>query len=231
MSRRGKLFASTPQKLERRKKSLPTTINSYAILLRTPHAQAAGRLARSLNELRKLALEQPVHHRDRSAGGPPSSAEHRCLITLYDHRNTEQSVNNALRFCSISPEIRATGRRCTVAVTGMPVRAGRIPVAAGLVIAALLLPLDRAVAEPRPTIAQAKAKLDKLNDQAGEVVDRYNLANERWKKAKEALRRAERGLQPAAQNSRHPAPRPRHDGRQHLPVRRLVPRGGIRGQR
>jgi cell wall-associated NlpC family hydrolase len=116
--------------------------------------------------------------------GPAPLAGRRCLIALYDHRNTEQSVNNALRFCSISPEIRATGRRYTVAVTGMPVRVGRIPVALGLVIAALLLPLDRAAAEPQPTIAQAKAKLDKLNDQAGKVVDQYNLANERWKKAK-----------------------------------------------
>ncbi|MFC7641243.1 hypothetical protein ACFQX6_09835 [Streptosporangium lutulentum] len=51
-------------------------------------------------------------------------------------------------------------------------------------IAALLLPLDGAIAEPQPTIAQARAKLEKLNDQAGKVVDRYNLANERWKKAK-----------------------------------------------
>lgn len=66
----------------------------------------------------------------------------------------------------------------------MPVRVGRIPVAAGLVIAVLLSPLDGAVAEPRPTIPQARAKLAKLNDQAGKVVDRYNLANERWKKAK-----------------------------------------------
>ncbi|MFD8563597.1 NlpC/P60 family protein [Streptosporangium canum] len=55
----------------------------------------------------------------------------------------------------------------------------------GIAIAALLLmPLDGAIAEPRPTIPQAKAKLKKLNDQAGKVVDRYNLANERWKKAK-----------------------------------------------
>ena len=53
----------------------------------------------------------------------------------------------------------------------------------GCVIAALLLPLDSAVAEPRPTIPQAKAKLSKLNDEAGVIVDRFNLANERWKKA------------------------------------------------
>ncbi|WP_433380914.1 NlpC/P60 family protein [Streptosporangium sp. CA-115845] len=56
--------------------------------------------------------------------------------------------------------------------------------ATGLVIAVLLSPLDGAIAEPQPTIAQARAKLAKLNDQAGKVVDRYNLANERWKKAK-----------------------------------------------
>lgn len=66
----------------------------------------------------------------------------------------------------------------------MPVRVRRIPVAAGVVIAILLSPLDGAVAEPRPTLSQARAKLAKLNDQAGKIVDRYNLANERWKKAK-----------------------------------------------
>ncbi|GAA2912432.1 C40 family peptidase [Streptosporangium fragile] len=56
--------------------------------------------------------------------------------------------------------------------------------AAALVIIALFSSLDRAAAEPQPTLAQARAKLEKLNDQAGKVVDRYNLANVRWKKAK-----------------------------------------------
>ncbi|WP_271219149.1 C40 family peptidase [Streptosporangium carneum] len=66
----------------------------------------------------------------------------------------------------------------------MLVKLGRIPGAVVLAIMALLLPLDSAVAEPRPTLSQAKAKLKKLNDLAGKVVDRYNLADERWKKAK-----------------------------------------------
>ncbi|MER5650590.1 NlpC/P60 family protein [Streptosporangium sp. NPDC002524] len=48
----------------------------------------------------------------------------------------------------------------------------------------MLWSVDGAVAEPRPTLSQARAKLTKLNDQAGKVVDRYNLADERWKKAR-----------------------------------------------
>ena len=35
-----------------------------------------------------------------------------------------------------------------------------------------------------PTVAQAKAKLEKLNDQADAVVEKYNQAAEKWKKAK-----------------------------------------------
>ncbi|WP_344877143.1 NlpC/P60 family protein [Nonomuraea antimicrobica] len=56
--------------------------------------------------------------------------------------------------------------------------------AAGLAFGLVLTPLGAAVADPEPTLAQAKAKLDKLNDQADKVVDRYNTANERYKKAK-----------------------------------------------
>ncbi|GAT70985.1 hydrolase [Planomonospora sphaerica] len=70
----------------------------------------------------------------------------------------------------------------------MPLKFGRIAAAVGL-ITITLLPLDGAVAEPQPTIAQAKAKLKKLNDQADKLVDRYNLANQRWKKAKKAYDR------------------------------------------
>ncbi|WP_283133779.1 C40 family peptidase [Rhizohabitans arisaemae] len=43
---------------------------------------------------------------------------------------------------------------------------------------------ESAVAEPRPTLAQARAKLAKLNDQMDQYVERYNLATERWKEAK-----------------------------------------------
>ncbi|WP_214317777.1 C40 family peptidase [Nonomuraea sediminis] len=39
-------------------------------------------------------------------------------------------------------------------------------------------------AEPKPTIAQAKAKLRKLNERADAVVERYNQAGERYKAAK-----------------------------------------------
>jgi cell wall-associated NlpC family hydrolase len=41
-----------------------------------------------------------------------------------------------------------------------------------------------AVAEPKPTVAQAKAKLRSLEDKADKAVDQYNAANERLKRAK-----------------------------------------------
>ncbi|GLW97181.1 NlpC/P60 family protein [Microtetraspora sp. NBRC 16547] len=61
---------------------------------------------------------------------------------------------------------------------------GRVSVAVGLAAVALLLPVTGAQADPKPTIAEAKAKLKKLNEQADKVVDQYNAANEKWKKAK-----------------------------------------------
>ncbi|QYC40559.1 putative endopeptidase p60 precursor [Nonomuraea coxensis DSM 45129] len=63
-------------------------------------------------------------------------------------------------------------------------RFGRVPVAAGIVFGLVLSPTGAAIADPRPTLAQAKAKLEKLNDKADKVVDRYNTATERYKKAK-----------------------------------------------
>lgn len=65
-------------------------------------------------------------------------------------------------------------------------RFGRVPLAAGMAVVALLLPLDGAMADPKPTIKQAKAKLEKLNDKADKVVESYNQATERYKKAKKA---------------------------------------------
>ncbi|ETK36263.1 C40 family peptidase [Microbispora corallina] len=56
--------------------------------------------------------------------------------------------------------------------------------AAGLAAVVLLLPVTGAQADPKPTVAQAKAKLKKLNDQADQLVDRYNAADEKWKKAR-----------------------------------------------
>ncbi|MCW2879230.1 MAG: Cell wall-associated hydrolase (invasion-associated protein)-like protein [Sphaerisporangium sp.] len=55
---------------------------------------------------------------------------------------------------------------------------------AGLIAAVLLMQAGGAEAKPKPTVAQTKARLAKLNDQADKVVDRYNLAGEQWKKAK-----------------------------------------------
>ncbi len=71
-----------------------------------------------------------------------------------------------------------------MAVAGMPVRFVRTPMAAGLALALLLVPVGGALAEPKPTIAQARKKLEKLNDQADQVVEKYNQASEKWKKAR-----------------------------------------------
>ncbi len=63
-------------------------------------------------------------------------------------------------------------------------RLGRIPLATGLAIGLLLTPMGGALADPKPTVSQAKAKLKKLNDKADKVVDRYNTATEKYKTAK-----------------------------------------------
>ncbi|WP_235030291.1 C40 family peptidase [Nonomuraea solani] len=56
--------------------------------------------------------------------------------------------------------------------------------AAGIAFGLVISPMGAAVADPRPTLRQAKAKLEKLNDKADKVVDRYNTATERLKDAK-----------------------------------------------
>ncbi|GII59999.1 hypothetical protein Skr01_00840 [Sphaerisporangium krabiense] len=61
---------------------------------------------------------------------------------------------------------------------------GRIPVLTGLIAAVLVTQAGGAGAEPKPTVAQAKARLAKLNERADLVVDKYNDAGERWKKAR-----------------------------------------------
>ncbi|MEV0384425.1 NlpC/P60 family protein [Nonomuraea sp. NPDC050643] len=65
-------------------------------------------------------------------------------------------------------------------------RYGRVPMVAGIAFGLVLSPMGAAVADPQPTVRQAKAKLDKLNDKADKVVDRYNTATERFKTAKSA---------------------------------------------
>ncbi|MEV1172010.1 NlpC/P60 family protein [Nonomuraea sp. NPDC049784] len=65
-------------------------------------------------------------------------------------------------------------------------RFGRVPVAAGLALGLVLSPIGAAAADPKPTLRQAKAKLEKLNDKADKVVDQFNTATERYKKAKSA---------------------------------------------
>ncbi|MFI6511399.1 NlpC/P60 family protein [Streptosporangium sp. NPDC050855] len=70
----------------------------------------------------------------------------------------------------------------------MPVGLSRIPVAAGLALALLMVPVSGAVAEPKPTLAQARKKLAKLNEQADQVVEKYNQAAEKWKRARKKYR-------------------------------------------
>jgi cell wall-associated NlpC family hydrolase len=64
------------------------------------------------------------------------------------------------------------------------VRFGRVPVAVCIACGLLLFPAGAALADPKPTLGQAKAKLEKLNNQADKVVDQYNAATERYKKSK-----------------------------------------------
>jgi cell wall-associated NlpC family hydrolase len=65
------------------------------------------------------------------------------------------------------------------------VRLRRAPLAAVLAIGLIIIvPAEGVAADPQPTIRQAKAKLEKLNDKADKVVDRYNTATENFKAAK-----------------------------------------------
>ncbi|GAA0993005.1 C40 family peptidase [Acrocarpospora macrocephala] len=68
----------------------------------------------------------------------------------------------------------------------------------GLLLLALLVAQGGATAEPRPTIAQARAKLVKLNEQADEVVEKYNQATESYQKA----RKKYQGLNTALERKR-----------------------------
>ncbi|MFJ2029242.1 NlpC/P60 family protein [Streptosporangium sp. NPDC087985] len=60
-----------------------------------------------------------------------------------------------------------------------------MPMAAGLALVLLLMPTGGAFAEPKPTLAEAKKQLEKLNDQADGIVEKYNQAGEKVKKARQ----------------------------------------------
>lgn len=70
----------------------------------------------------------------------------------------------------------------------------RASLAVGLAAAALLVPQGGAVADPQPTIPQAKARLKKLEDRADQAVDKYNAANEKWKQAKKKYEKLNAGF-------------------------------------
>ncbi|MER6829412.1 NlpC/P60 family protein [Streptosporangium sp. NPDC000563] len=56
--------------------------------------------------------------------------------------------------------------------------------AVGLALALLTMPVSGASAQLRPTPAEAKKKLEKLNEQADQIVEKYNQASEKWKRAR-----------------------------------------------
>jgi cell wall-associated NlpC family hydrolase len=62
--------------------------------------------------------------------------------------------------------------------------AGRVKSVAAIVALLTALPASFAAAEPKPTVAQARAKLTRLNELADQVVEKYNQATEAYKKAK-----------------------------------------------
>ncbi|MBE1559032.1 C40 family peptidase [Nonomuraea africana] len=61
---------------------------------------------------------------------------------------------------------------------------GRTSAAVVLALAALISVHGGALAEPPPTIPQARAKLVKLNERADQMVEKYNQATEAYRKAK-----------------------------------------------
>ncbi|MEO3808435.1 C40 family peptidase [Sphaerisporangium sp. B11E5] len=72
------------------------------------------------------------------------------------------------------------------------VRKRRIPAAAGLAAAVLLAFQAGAAADPRPTVAQARARLAQLNDKADAMVERFNTVNEKYKAARKKYERLNR---------------------------------------
>ncbi|GAA3834762.1 C40 family peptidase [Sphaerisporangium flaviroseum] len=74
------------------------------------------------------------------------------------------------------------------------VRKRLVPAVAGLAVAVLVTSQGSAAAEPRPTVAQAQARLDKLQDQADKMVERYNTVAERYKAAKKKYNALDREL-------------------------------------
>lgn len=69
------------------------------------------------------------------------------------------------------------------------VRNRRIPAAAGLAAALLLVFQAGAAADPRPTVAQARARLAQLNDKADATVERFNAITEKYKASKSKYER------------------------------------------
>ncbi|GAA1265327.1 C40 family peptidase [Sphaerisporangium rubeum] len=69
------------------------------------------------------------------------------------------------------------------------VRNRRIPAAAGLAAALLLVFQAGAAADPRPTVAQARARLAQLNDKADATVERFNAISEKYKASKKKYER------------------------------------------
>lgn len=74
----------------------------------------------------------------------------------------------------------------------VPVRLGQTGVAAALALAMLAFAPGAAVADPSP--AKARAKLVKLNEQADQLVEKYNQAAETYKKAKKKYDRLQAEL-------------------------------------
>ncbi|WP_239137095.1 C40 family peptidase [Sphaerisporangium rufum] len=74
------------------------------------------------------------------------------------------------------------------------VRKRVVPAVAGLAAAMVLVAQQGAAAEPRPTAAQARARLAKLEDQADKTVERYNTVAERYKGAKKRYDALDREL-------------------------------------
>ncbi len=63
-----------------------------------------------------------------------------------------------------------------------------------LTAAVMLMPAGSAVAEPRPTVAQAKARLAKLEGQADKTVERYNTVADAYKASKKKYDRLNQEL-------------------------------------
>src|SRR5690606_32813481 len=154
-------------------------------------AASARALHRHLIRLGPLADRRRAERSGRAtriSWGMPGLAAMRNSMSRYRLIAANRATSP---FASVLFHLRSQELRGGV-VVAVPVRLGQTGVAAALALAMLAFAPGAAVADPSP--AKARAKLVKLNEQADQLVEKYNQAAETDKKAKKKYDRLQAEL-------------------------------------